>query len=192
MTIFGFNTDVKHGDTVYHVQSEARRSDLLIQTLVFVKGQCIGKRAVSFAEQVAQSNFSEPAIHELLKSQHKTIIDAITEGDVNSILGTEGEIQDVGGGLSLKCGSIDLGSHESSVTLHLQVTDLGQAVSGAKIVSRAGNSSESQVVAQAITDAGGNATIEIPLNDETRRDSAVLVQATGGGKSATRKFRFKK
>ena len=27
--IFGFNTDIKHGDTVYHVQSEARESEQL-------------------------------------------------------------------------------------------------------------------------------------------------------------------
>lgn len=192
MTIFGFNTDVKYGDTVYHVQSEARRSDLLIQTLVFVKGQCIGKRAVSFAEQVSHSDFTEQAIHELLKSQHKTMIDAISDGHVNSILGSAGEIEDVGGGLSIKCASIDSISPESSVTLHLQVTDQGQAVSGAQIVSRVGNSSESQVVAQAVTDASGNATMEIPLNEETRRESAVLVQATHNSKSATRKFRFKK
>jgi len=193
MTIFGFNTDVKHGDTVYHVQSEARKSDLLIQTLVFVKGQCIGKRGVSYAQQVSHPDFSDQAIHELLKSQHKTVIDAISEGNINSILGSAGDIQDVGGtGLSIKCVSIDTASQESSVTMHLQVTDQGQVVPGAQIVSRAGNSSESQVIAQATTDAGGNATLQIPLNEETRRESAVLVQATHEGKSATRKFRFKK
>lgn len=192
MTIFGFNTDVKYGDTVYHVQSEARRSDLLIQTLVFVKGQCIGKRAVSYAQQVSHPDFTEQAIHELLKSQHKTMIDAISDGHVNSILGSAGDIQDVGGGLSIKCVSIDPGDPESNVTLHLQVTDQGQAIAGAKIVSRAENSSESQIVAQAMTDAEGTAILEIPLNEETRRDSAVLVQATHGSKSATRKFRFKK
>ena len=193
MTIFGFNTDVKFGDTVYHVQSEARKSDLLIQTLVFNQGQCIGKRGVSYAEQVSHPGFSDQAIHELLKTQHKTVIDAISEGNIGSILGSAGDIQDVGGtGLSIKCVSIDPGNHESSIIMHLQVTDQGQAVSGAQIVSRAGDSSQSQVIAQATTDAGGSATMQIPLNEETRRESAVLVQATHGGKSATRKFRFKK
>ena len=49
--IFGFNTDVKHGDTMYHVQSEARESELLLQTQVFVRGRCIGKRATSYADK---------------------------------------------------------------------------------------------------------------------------------------------
>ncbi len=47
--IFGFNTDIKQQDTVYHVQSEARESEQLLQTQVFVKGRCIGKRAVSYS-----------------------------------------------------------------------------------------------------------------------------------------------
>ncbi len=33
--IFGFNTDVKHEGTIYHVQSEARENELLLQTQVF-------------------------------------------------------------------------------------------------------------------------------------------------------------
>ena len=193
MTIFGFNTDVRHGDTVYHLQSEARKSDLLIQTLVFVRGQCIGKRGVSYAQQVSHPDFSDQAIHELLKSQHKTMIDAITAGHIDSILGSSGEVQDVGGtGLSVKCVAVDSGGPESSITMHFQVTDSGHAVSGAEIVSRAANSSESAVIARATTDAAGNAEMQIPLNEETRRESAVLVQATHVGKSATRKFRFKK
>jgi hypothetical protein len=46
--IFGFNTDIRHADTVYHVQSEAREADQSLQTQVFVKGRCIGKRAVPY------------------------------------------------------------------------------------------------------------------------------------------------
>ena len=50
--IFGFNTDIRHEDTVYHVQSEAREGEQLLQTQVFVQGRCIGKRAVSYASSV--------------------------------------------------------------------------------------------------------------------------------------------
>ena len=54
--IFGFNTDVKSGDTVYHVQSEAREHESILQTQVFVRGRCIGKKAASYAAAA-----SEPA-----------------------------------------------------------------------------------------------------------------------------------
>src|SRR3954453_9890357 len=103
MTIFGFNTDVKLSDVVYHVQSEARQNDLLLQTLVFVKGQCVGKHTVSYARQVSQPEFSTEAIHELLKTQHKSVLDAIQQGHMDSFLSGGTEVQDVGGtGLSLQ------------------------------------------------------------------------------------------
>src|SRR5262245_25124438 len=102
MTIFGFNTDVKYGDVVYHVQSEARSNDLLLQTLVCLKGQCVGKQVFSYAEKALQPDFSEAVIHELLKLQHKKVIDTIQQGQVESISGAR-EVEDVGGsGLGLK------------------------------------------------------------------------------------------
>jgi len=81
--IFGFNTDVKHGDTIYHVQSEARKADLLLQTMVFVQGHCIGKYASSYAEQVGNPGFSEEHIHSLLKNQHREVIDVVKAGSVD-------------------------------------------------------------------------------------------------------------
>src|SRR5262249_53113473 len=76
MTIFGFNSAVTYGDTHYHVQSEARPHDLVLQTMIFVKGQCVGKHTYSYAAKTLEAGFSEEAMHELLKSLHKHVIDA--------------------------------------------------------------------------------------------------------------------
>ncbi len=86
--IFGFNTDVKHGNTVYHVQTEAHEGDLLLQTHVFVGGRCIGKHATSYADQVNQPEFSEGRVHELLKQQHRSVLDAVREGRLHALLKT--------------------------------------------------------------------------------------------------------
>src|SRR5258707_9797475 len=72
MTIFGFNTDVKLADVVYHVQSEARQNDLLLQTMVFVKGQCVGKQAFSYAHEISHPGFSTEAMHEISRSEEHT------------------------------------------------------------------------------------------------------------------------
>ncbi len=90
--IFGFNTDVKYGGTVYHVQSEARQHELLLQTQVFVKGRCIGKRATSYAEQTQQPGFSEDHMHEMLKEQHKHFVSAVREGRIEAELAEEDEL----------------------------------------------------------------------------------------------------
>ncbi len=77
---------MKHGDTVYHVQSEARRQQQLLQTQVFIRGRCIGKTASSYAEQMAQPDFSDEKMHELLKAQHRRILEAVKEGRVAEVI----------------------------------------------------------------------------------------------------------
>ena len=84
--IFGFNTDVKHGDTLYHVQSEARQASHLLQTMVFVSGRCVGKRGMSYSEFAGKPEFSEERMHELLKEQHLFVVDAIKEGKLDVAL----------------------------------------------------------------------------------------------------------
>jgi hypothetical protein len=191
MTIFGFNTDVKHAETVYHVQSEARQNDLLLQTLVFVKGQCVGKHTVSYAEQVSQPEFSTEAIHELLKSQHRSVLEAIQQGRMESVLGSGTEVQDVGGsGLSLQW---TVGQSGDSVALPVsfRVMDSGQPAAGAEVVVRGVVASDGEL-ARGVADASGAVELAIPLGEEVVSRGAVMVQARYEGKSATRKMRLKK
>lgn len=193
MTIFGFNTDVKFGDVVYHVQSEARQADMLLQTMVFVKGQCVGKRAVSYAQKTAEPGFSEQAMHELLKTQHRLVLEAIQQGRIESVLGSDTAIQDVGeGGLTLKWINSAEQPDGSSLSMSFQVFEGAKVVPGADITVSPSVPGNAPTVASARTDATGNATLHVSLTDEMLRDSAVMARASHAGKSATRKFRFKK
>ncbi len=81
--IFGFNTDIKHESTVYHVQSEARQGERLLQTQIFVRGRCIGKKAASYSELVSRPEFSEVTMHEMLKYQHRATIDDLRNGRID-------------------------------------------------------------------------------------------------------------
>jgi hypothetical protein len=84
--IFGFNTDVKHGDTVYHVQSEANPNTHTFQSMVFVRGRCLGKTSSSYADKVSSPDFSEEKMHDLLKDQHRKVLEAIREGRLESVI----------------------------------------------------------------------------------------------------------
>ena len=84
--IFGFNTDVKHGDTVYHVQSEAHPNNHTFQSTVFVQGRVLGKTISSYAGHVNDPDFSDEKMHDLLKEQHRRVLDAIREGRVESVI----------------------------------------------------------------------------------------------------------
>jgi hypothetical protein len=84
--IFGFNTDVQFSGIVYHVQTEAREADCLMETQVFVKGRCLGKCAVSYAAYLGQPGFSDDRIHGMLKEQHRKFVDAARQGFIEEEL----------------------------------------------------------------------------------------------------------
>ena len=191
--IFGFNTDTKVGDTVYHVQSEARQNDLLLQTQVFVRGRCVGKRASSYADQAAHPDFTDEHMHELLKSQHRMVLDAVRGGKLESMVGHDLEIQDANGqGLAIRWVNADSVYADSTVVMKFVVTDGGATVEGAKLTSRFALSNDAPIYSQASTDASGSAEMKLVLDESALREAAILVQAQHGEKSATRKFRLRK
>ena len=184
MTIFGFNTDVKHGDVVYHVQTEARPRDLLLQTLVFVKGQCVSKHATSYAHKTVEPGFSEEAIHELLKAQHRHAIETIQQGNLAALAGS-GQVQDVGGnGLSLNWTVSAVGPE---IMISVQVLDTGVQAEGAEVEVFPVNDVATQLLA---AQTGSEGRVGLALRTELLHDAAILVRATLGTKSVTRKVRL--
>jgi hypothetical protein len=191
MTIFGFNTNVQLGDVVYHVESQARQADLLLQTMIFVKGSCVGKHAFSYAGLAANQELPETEVHELLKAQHKAIVDAFQSGQADRVLRMASEIEDVGGsGLALKWTNPSDSSQEGKIAMHLQVLDSGKPAPGAEIALWPPYPAEATVFARAVTDSAGCVVLAVAPTGEV--ESGVMAGARYGAKSATRKFRFRK
>lgn len=200
--IFGFNTDIKHDNVVYHIQSEARQADLLLQTQVFVKGRCIGKHATSYADWVVKPEFTEEQMHELLKTQHKNVIDTIRAGSIATLFAPtehlprpEPEIQDAsqrGEGLSLRWLNADAIYQDNSIVMKFMVTRQGRPVPGALLTSRLHIATDAPIYSQATTDLEGMAEMKIFLDESDLSEAAVLVQATCEQRQSTRKFRLKK
>jgi len=192
MTIFGFNTDVKTDETLFHVQSEARVNDLLLQTQVFIKGQCIGKRACSYAELSVKPEFSTEAMHELLKSQHRAMIEAVRAGRAQEMFLSDGEVQDANGqGLAVKWLNAESALQGDKALLRLRVADGHAPADGALLTSRLAFSIDAPIHSQAMTESDGVGELEIALPAEGG-ELAVLVRAIVEEKSVTRKFRIKR
>ena len=192
--IFGFNTDVKAADNVvYHVQSEARVNDLLLQTQVFVKGHCIGKRASSYAEHAVQPQFSTEEMHEMLKVQHKLMLEGVKAGKMQELFCSDGEVQDVNaGGLAIKWMNSDVTFSTGKVILKLLVNDLGTPADGALLTSRLSLAPDAHIHSQSMTETDGKGDLEIEVPGDAANELVVLVRATyGENKSVTRKFRLK-
>lgn len=193
MTIFGFNTDTKVGEVVYHVQSEARENDLLLQTQVWVKGQCIGKRASSYAERVVQPEFAKEQMHELLKAQHRMVLEAVRENRAQDIFCTDGEVQDVNaGGLSVEWMNAGSSFPEATSILKLRVALYHKPVDGALVTSRLEFTQDAHIHSQSMSDEAGLAELEITAPENTGAELPLLVRAKYEEKSVTRKFRLKR
>jgi hypothetical protein len=191
--IFGFNTDVKHGDTIYHVQSEARESEKLLQTQVFVRGRCIGKRAVSYANTANQAGFGDPQKEQQLRDQHRQVLEAIREGKLESMLDrAESETLAAIKQLDLEWLNAESVHANRNLTMELRVTEDGTAVASARLTFRFARPDAAPFYTQAVTDAGGNASISVEVEESVLPDSSVIVQANHDGRTVTRKFALRK
>ena len=82
--ITGFNTDIKHNDKVYHIQTEDKGLDNpYIESLIYVGGQILASKKTSYAEQ-AKTGVDEKWIGGLMEQQHRTMIAAIKRGRFDS------------------------------------------------------------------------------------------------------------
>jgi hypothetical protein len=192
--IFGFNTDVKQGDTVYHVQSEARENELVLQTQVFMRGRCIGKRATSYAERLSQGDFTDQQKEQVLRDQHRLVLDAIREGRLESVLDRRDTPETLATvkELDLQWVNADSVHSNSSLIMHVRVTEGGAVVEGARLTFRFARPDAAPFYTQVVTDAGGNAEMKVELEPAVLPDASVLVQANFFGRTTTRKFRFRK
>ncbi len=78
--ITGYNTDVRHHDVVFHVQTEDKGADNpFIESLVYVGGQVLAAKRAGYADLVAEGQ-GDRAVVELMERQHRTVIAAIKNG----------------------------------------------------------------------------------------------------------------
>jgi hypothetical protein len=191
--IFGFNTDVKHGDTIYHVQSEARESEKLLQTQVFVRGRCVGKKAISYANSSTQAGFGDPQKEQQLRDQHRLVLESIKEGKLESVLDkSESETLAAIKQLDVQWENAASVHSNRSLTMHLRVTEAGAAVPSARLTFRFARPDAAPFYTQAVTDAAGNAQISVEVEESALPDSSIMVQANHEGRTVTRKFALRK
>jgi hypothetical protein len=79
--ITGSNTDVRHGNRVFHVQTEDKgQSNPRIETLIYVGGEILDSYRSSYEDLMASPPVSEAAIQGRMEDQHRAIIRDIKNG----------------------------------------------------------------------------------------------------------------
>ena len=88
--ITGYNTDVKHKNRVFHIQTEDKgEGNPWIESLVYVGGEILATKRVSYAELIGDTR-DDQAIQDLMEQQHRTMIAAIQRGKFD---GPDGGVQ---------------------------------------------------------------------------------------------------
>lgn len=188
--IFGYNTEIRQGDTVYHVQSEARSSEQVLETQIFVKGHCIGKHSVPSADAYPLG------VQEALRQQHRSIVERIRAGklDISALSVPDSapitmpdpapaSMPDpVIAALSLRC--IQVRREGMDLVLNFQVSQDGAPKSGLRLrcfLAEVNGGQPPVLISQPITDESGmvelrlggtppaNAELQVELDSRTLR-----------------------
>jgi len=92
VVLTGFNTDIQHSGTTYHVQTEDKgRGNPLVESLVYTSGEILYSRRTPYDDLVEQ-DVDREAIATLMERQHRSIVDAVHTGGLARLTGKSEEI----------------------------------------------------------------------------------------------------
>ena len=184
---FGFNSNVRIGEALFHVQTEDRGpSHPYLDTVVYLSGRVIHKRSTGYQQFAAgaDKNVLAEKLHERLAMQHREVIAQLEAGiisipgkSVPAVEKTEAEE-----GLEVRLLNPKLWLTAGVVSLEISVEE--------KLSKQKIGDGEVQVVlehekhrtkcAEARTDSKGFATLKFPLPTDAANGSSLVVRATDG------------
>ncbi|MBL8151614.1 MAG: hypothetical protein JNN15_16940 [Blastocatellia bacterium] len=84
--ITGFNTDISHQGTTYHVQTEDKGvSNPMIESLVYVRGAILAAKRTDYSKEL-KNGLSEEQLQTMLEKQHRTILAVIKAGRIQELV----------------------------------------------------------------------------------------------------------
>lgn len=158
----GFNTDVRVGSTVLHVQTEERGShNPMIDTTVYLKGRLLARRGTSYREFLASPDFNESELRAMVERQHREVIEAIRDGQL-----VELDHLALSSGEGIRVQVVNPGSILRGKTALVQahVTSGGnKPAAGAAVSVRLRHGAGEALEFQATADEAGSVEIQFPL-----------------------------
>ena len=84
--LFGHNTDVKVGETVYHVQTEDRgTANALIDTTVYCRGCVLHRRTNNYIDLLPLDPDRENSLKKRIDEQHRSVAEEIRSGALHLV-----------------------------------------------------------------------------------------------------------
>ncbi len=179
MPIFGFNTDVKVGSLVFHVQTEDRGAgNPVLDTIIYHKGRVLAKRATSYKEFLASPDFSESELRSMLEQQHQQLLDEVRAGQIQEMKELAAKSQ--AGGVAIRLMNPSTFLQGTTAVLELAVTRRKERhpVAGAKIRVRVNAGASEPHQFEGTTDGEGRVTLQFVLPRLGPAGAELMIQAT--------------
>lgn len=186
----GFNTDVRVGDLVFHVQTEDRGpSHPVIDTVVYQNGRVLHRRASDYSEFAASSQFGTDALRNRVREQHKSVIEALRAGSLDAEIAAAAQqasqAQDApaaqSDGIQVQLLNLSSWLSAGKVLLDLEISRRSDNAPAAGVeVEATIDGSLKETLERATTDNHGRARIQFPLPPLGKGDLALVVRAKSG------------
>lgn len=189
--IFGFNTDVKVGNTVFHVQTEDRGwKNPVIDTTVYVKGRILAKRGTSYRELMGAPDFDEQKLRGMLEEQHRRILEEVRAGkleEIKTLEATAAGIQVV-----LTNPSSFLVKGKAQLQLAVKAKQDGSALADVEVTVMVRGAEGGPFTTSGKTDSAGLVAMEFPMPRLGPDGGELVIQATAGIATDEIKFAMRK
>lgn len=189
--LFGHNTDVKLGETVYHVQTEDRgEATAVIDTTVYCRGRVVHRSTSNYGDLLPLQPEGQPALQGRIDGQHNAAIEKVRNGEflapATVSLPTKNGEQ---GGLSVELVNAKewLAGKEGHLQVSVREKQKGTATAGAKVTLRMGGLTENSACS-ALTGSDGTARLELELPPTAVSEAAAILEATDGKAKGQLKF----
>ena len=173
----GFNSSLRVGDTVYHIQTEDRGADHpFIDTIVYVQGRVLHRRSTGYQDLLGSLEPGEAAFRQRIEQQHRGVIEELRAGTLKFDSPAAGpppgmEVRLLnptawleGGKVTLQVEVRERGAHQPAGDAHVEVWFEG-APDQARFTAR--------------TDAEGCAELSFPLPQLGPYGATLAIRASG-------------
>ena len=199
--LFGHNTNVKVGETPFHVQTEDRgTTNALIDTTVYFHGRVLHRRTNNYFDLLPLNPDSEQALKLRLDEQHRSVVEELRTGALHLALPQEVKPTSVGVSnipsvpkvltLVLINAKSWLAGKRATLDVSVQNRESGEAVNHARVVARVDGAADSNEF-KTETGIDGRAQLEFDMPRLSGADPALVIEAFDGNAKGQLRFQLR-
>jgi len=205
--LFGHNTNVKAGDTTYHVQTEDRGvAHALIDTIVYFRGRVLHRRTNNYFDLLPLDAGREKTLQSRIDEQHRTIVEQIQSGALSVALPPEEKTASAPAHAAPSPASV---AAPSSPTLQLELINPRTWLTGKRALlqivvrDQAGKAADGAIVStkvdgaatptqfSTVTGGFGNAQFDFEMPALAHAEAALVIEAFKGNARGQLRFQLK-